>query len=113
MHTSIAKRDLDVQTRMSDAVFLDPVGRDKRTIFAAVSGRGCQVLDDPDAAQFKLQAQTLSVSKASVTAAEAALNGGYGAPSQVTQLEQWQAWPPAAVIKTWRLPVSSAQSWAA
>ena len=99
VHTSIAKRSLDAQTRMSDAVFLDPVGPDKRTIFVqvrntsdkpnfdlegpiknAIRGRGYQVLDDPDAAQFKLQAQTLSVSKASVTAAEAALNGGYGAP---------------------------------
>ena len=99
VHTSVAKRNLDVQTRMSDAVFLDPVGPDKRTIFVqvrntsdkpnfdlegpiknAIRGRGYQVLDDPDAAQFKLQAQILSVSKASVTAAEAALNGGYGAP---------------------------------
>ena len=99
VHTSIAKRNLDVQTRMSDAVFLDPVGPDKRTIFVqvrntsdkpnfdlegpiknAIRGRDYQVLDDPDAAHFKLQAQILSVSKASVTAAEAALNGGYGAP---------------------------------
>ena len=99
VHTSIAKRNLEVQTRMSDAVFLDPVGPDKRTIFVqvrntsdkpnfdlegpiknAISGRGYQVLDDPEAAQFKLQAQILSVSKASVTAAEAALAGGYGAP---------------------------------
>ena len=99
VHTSIAKRNLEVQTRMSDAVFLDPVGPDKRTIFVqvrntsdkpnfdlegpiknAISGRGYQVLDDPEAAQFMLQAQILSVSKASVTAAEAALNGGYGAP---------------------------------
>ena len=99
VHTSIAKRNLDVQTRMSDAVFLDPVGPDKRTIFVqvrntsdkpnfdlegpiknAIRGRGYQVLDDPEAAQFMLQAQILSVSKASVTAAEAALAGGYGAP---------------------------------
>ena len=99
VHTSIAKRNLDVQTRMSDAVFLDPVGPDKRTVFVqvrntsdkpnfdlegpiknAIRSRGYQVLDDPEAAQFKLQAQILSVSKASVTAAEQALAGGYGAP---------------------------------
>jgi len=99
VHTTIAKRSLDVQTRMSDAVFLDPVGPDKRTVFVqvrntsdkpnfdlegpiknAIRGKGYQVLDDPEAAHFKLQAQILSVSKASVTAAEAALNGGYGAP---------------------------------
>ena len=99
VHTSIAKRNLDVQTRMSDAVFLDPVSPDKRTVFvqvrntsdkpnfdlegpirSAISAKGYQVIDDPEAAHFKLQAQILSVSKASVTAAEAALNGGYGAP---------------------------------
>ena len=99
VHTSVAKRNLDVQTRMSDAVFLDPVSPDKRTVFIqvrntsdkpnfdlegpirnAISAKGYQVLDDPEAAQFKLQAQILSVSKTSVTAAEAALNGGYGAP---------------------------------
>ena len=99
VHTSIAKRNLDVQTRMSVAVFLDPVGPDKRTVFiqvrntsdkpnfdlegpvrSAISAKGYQVLDDPEAAHFKLQAQILSVSKASVTAAEAALQSGYGAP---------------------------------
>lgn len=29
-HVAISKRDLDVQTKMSDTVFLDPVGADKR-----------------------------------------------------------------------------------
>ena len=99
VHTSVAKRNLDVQTRMSDAVFLDPVGPDKRTIFiqvrntsdktnfdiegpikSAISSRGYQVLDDPEAAHFILQAQVLSVAKASQTAAEAALSAGYGGP---------------------------------
>ena len=99
VHTSVAKRNLDVQTRMSDAVFLDPVSPDKRTVFVqvrntsdkpnfdlegpiknAISAKGYQVIEDPEAAQFKLQAQILSVSRASATAAEAALNGGYGAP---------------------------------
>ena len=99
VHTSVAKRNLDVQTRMSDAVFLDPVSPDKRTVFVqvrntsdkpnfdlegpirdAIRAKGYQVIDDPEAAQFKLQAQILSVSRASATAAEAALNGGYGAP---------------------------------
>ena len=99
VHTAIAKRHLDVQTRMSHAVFLDPVGPDKRTIFiqvrntsdktnfdiegpikAAINARGYRVVDDPEAAQFKLLAQVLSVSKASATAAETALNAGYGGP---------------------------------
>ena len=33
VHTSVAKRNLGVQMRMSDAVFLDPVSPDKRTVF--------------------------------------------------------------------------------
>ena len=36
VHTSIAKKDLDVQTKMSDSIFLDPVGPDKRSIFVQV-----------------------------------------------------------------------------
>ena len=96
-HVAIAKRNLEVSTRMSDAVFLDPVGGDKRTVFiyvrntsdrpnfdietplkSAVAGRGYRVVDDPEEAHFKLQAQVLSVSKMSITAAEAALGAGYG-----------------------------------
>ena len=96
-HVAIAKRNLEVSTRMSDAVFLDPVGGDKRTAFiyvrntsdrpnfdietplkSAIAGRGYRIVDDPDEAHFKLQAQVLSVSKMSVTAAEAALGAGYG-----------------------------------
>ena len=96
-HVAIAKRNLEVSTRMSDAVFLDPVGGDKRTAFVyvrntsdrpnfdietplktAIAGRGYRIVADPDEAHFKLQAQVLSVSKMSVTAAEAALGAGYG-----------------------------------
>ena len=96
-HVAIAKRNLEVSTRMSDAVFLDPVGGDKRTAFiyvrntsdrpnfdietplkSAIAGRGYRIVNDPEAAHFKLQAQVLSVSKMSVTAAEAALGAGYG-----------------------------------
>ena len=94
---AIAKRNLEVSTRMSDAVFLDPVGGDKRTAFIyvrntsdrpnfdiegplkyAITGRGYRIVNDPEEAHFKLQAQVLSVSKMSVTAAEAALGAGYG-----------------------------------
>ena len=97
VHTSIAKADLDVSTKMSDAVFLDPVGKAQRTLFvqvrntsdkpnfniesalkAAIAGRGYRIVDDPDRATFKLQAQILSVAKTDPTAAEAALGAGYG-----------------------------------
>jgi outer membrane lipoprotein SlyB len=96
VHTSIAKKDLDVQTKMSDTVFLDPVGPDKKTIFvqirntsdkpfeiegsimSAIAARGYRVTQDPEAAHFRLLCNVLNVSKASPTAAEAALAGGYG-----------------------------------
>ena len=97
VHTSIAKKDLDVQTKMSDTVFLDPVGPDKRIIFVDIrntsdksnfniSGavtrslqtKGYTITSDPDRAYFWLRANVLSVDKASPTAAESALGGGYG-----------------------------------
>ena len=97
VHTSIAKANLEVSTKMSDAVFLDPVGQDKRTLFvqvrntsdqpsftiepalkAAIAGKGYRIVDDPDRATFKLQAQILSVAKTDPTAAQAALMAGYG-----------------------------------
>jgi Enterobacterial TraT complement resistance protein len=96
VHTSIAKKDLDVQTKMSDTVFLDPVGPDKKVIFvqirntsdkafdiegpvlSAMATRGYRVTQDPAAAHFRLLGNVLSVTKASPTAAEAALASGYG-----------------------------------
>ena len=97
VHTSIAKKDLDVQTKMSDAIFLDPVGSAKRTIFiqvrntsdkpnfdiehpvkAAIAAKGYRIVQDPDKAHFKLQVQVLSVAKTDPTAAASALQAGYG-----------------------------------
>ncbi|MDE2389906.1 MAG: complement resistance protein TraT, partial [Betaproteobacteria bacterium] len=97
MHTSIAKKDLDVQTKMSDSVFLDPVEPGKKiiylnirntsdktnfditaTIARALEGRGYRITTNPKEAHYWLQANVLSVDKASPTAAEAALRAGYG-----------------------------------
>ena len=36
LHTSVAKRELDVQTRMSQTVYLDPVEPEQRTIFVDI-----------------------------------------------------------------------------
>lgn len=97
VHTSIAKKDLDVQTKMSDTIFLDPVGPEKRVIFLdvrntsdktnfdillpvkqALQSRGYIISNDPEAAHYWLRANVLSVDKASPTAAETALHSGYG-----------------------------------
>jgi hypothetical protein len=72
VHTSIAKKDLDVQTKMSDTVFLEPVGHNKKIVFVqirntsdkaldieglivnAITARGYRVTHDPDSAHFRL-----------------------------------------------------------
>ncbi len=96
---AIAKRDLDVQTKMSATIFLDPVKELDRTVYvqvrntsdkqdldvasdiaAAVAAKGYRVVTDPDAAHYYLQANVLYVGKTSSTASESALRGGYGGP---------------------------------
>ncbi|WP_233809438.1 complement resistance protein TraT [Paraburkholderia sp. HP33-1] len=95
---AIEKRELDVQTKMSDTIFLDPTPEAKRTIFvqvrntsdkqdfdiaadvtSAIAAKGYRVVTDPDKAQFILQANILQVGKVSASAAHMAF-GGYGAP---------------------------------
>lgn len=97
MQVSLEKKDLDVQTKMSDTIFLDPVGPNKKTIFLlvrntsdkanfeisgpirdALTAKGYAVIDNPDIAHYQLQANVLSVAKSSPSAAQAALHGGYG-----------------------------------
>lgn len=94
---AISKRDLDVQTKMSATVFLDPVRADQRTIFvqirntsdkqemdvssditSAISAKGYRIVDDPDQAHYILQANVLQVGHTSPSAYEQALAGGYG-----------------------------------
>lgn len=96
---ALSKKDLDVQARTSSAIFVDPVALDKRTIYLDVrSGvmefdrnaftrfvkeqflanpNQYRLVDNPDEAQFVMQAYVLNLEKASPTAAEAALQSGY------------------------------------
>lgn len=97
LHTSIAKRNLDVQTKMSNTIFLDPVGPDKKVIFVevrntsdkdnfdvevpikeAMKKRGYRVTDNPDEAYYRLQANVLSVAKTTPAEAQRILASGYG-----------------------------------
>ena len=94
---AISKRDLDVQTRMSNTVFLDPVPQDKRTVYVqvrntsdkpgfnidgnlrqAIETKGYRVLKDPNKAYYWLQVNVLQVGKADPSAAERALASGFG-----------------------------------
>ncbi len=97
--TMISKRNLDVQTKMSETIFLDPVGPDKKVIFVdvrntsdkdnfdiaapikdAIAKRGYRITQNPDEAHYRLQANVLSVAKTDPTAAQQALSGGFGGP---------------------------------
>lgn len=95
--TAISKRHLDVQTKMSDSIFLDPLAPHQRTVFVqirntsdkadfaienaiktAISRRGYRLVDNPDNAQYLLQANVLQVGKKTPTAAEKAFGSGFG-----------------------------------
>jgi len=99
VNTSVAKRNLDVQTKVSTAVFVDPVKKKYRTVYVDVRSsvmefdrksfwkamrasfaeneNGYQITDDPDAAQYHLSVYVRTLEKASPTAAEVALKQGY------------------------------------
>lgn len=99
VETSIAKRHLDVQTKTSTAIFVDPVVKEKRTVYVDIrsgvmefdrrsfrqsvmsefSGNenGYRVIDDPDVAQYHMNVFVTSLEKTSPTAAERALKQGY------------------------------------
>ncbi|KVP39864.1 complement resistance protein TraT [Burkholderia ubonensis] len=93
---AISKHSLDVQTKMSDTIFLEPTAEAKRTVFvqvrntsdkadfdiasdvsAAIAAKGYRVVTDPDKAQFILQANILQVGKVAPTAAQESF-GVYG-----------------------------------
>ena len=82
VHTSVAKRNLDVQTRMSETVYLDPVEPEQRSIFLDIRnttaeyqlplaedvrqfmlGRGYTLTNSPLGAQYWLQVNVRTVLK--------------------------------------------------
>ena len=93
---ALEKKDLDVQTKMSDTIFLDPVGPDKKTVFidikntsdkevnivqdltGAIAGKGYRVVQDPNQAHYLLQGNILSVGKVDPSALQSVMAGGYG-----------------------------------
>lgn len=97
--TAISHKNLEVQSKTSTAIFVDPVSRPKRTIYLDIKSgvmefdrrkfkdfvreqftsndNGYQIVDDPDQAQFHMVAYVLTLEKASPSAAEEALHKGY------------------------------------
>ncbi len=96
-HTAISKSDLEVQTKMSKSIFLDPVKPSEKTVYLDVSNttdrpdftisgrlkkaiekKGYRVIQNPEKAKFWLQANILKVGKTHPEAADKALADGYG-----------------------------------
>lgn len=99
VHTSIAKKDLDVQTKLSTSIFVDPVAPEKRKIYLEVrsavmefdrnafrnslenqitsSGNGYAIVDSPENSQYTMSVFVRNLEKASPTAAEGYLRTGY------------------------------------
>ena len=96
MSTAINKRNLDVQTKMSKTIFLEPVAPSKRVIFVDIrntsdkdlnitnsikfklKSSGYTITDNPDNAHFMLQANVLQVEKSDLRTARNALQAGFG-----------------------------------
>jgi outer membrane lipoprotein SlyB len=95
--TAISKRELDVQTKMTETIFLDPAPAVERTVFlevrntsdkpdfdiepavrAQIEGRGVRLVDDPTEARYLLQANVLQAGKTSKGAAKDFFLGGLG-----------------------------------
>jgi hypothetical protein len=97
-HTAINKRKLDVQTKMSSSVFLDPMTSDRKTIYLQIrntsdkaeldlehpiaevmAAKGYTRVMAPEQAQVLLQTNILQVGRSDLRAADHALNQGFGA----------------------------------
>ena len=96
LHTSVKKRNLDVQTKMSETIFLEPVRPDKKVIYVSVRNTsdkeldiksriksrmeqaGYKITDDPEAATFMIQANVLQVGKSDLRSTGDALAAGHG-----------------------------------
>ena len=100
MHTIISKRNLDVQTKMSDTIWLEPAAANQKTVFVKVSNtsgknlnieqkitnilasKGYRIVNDPSEAKYWLQANILKVDKVNLDSdngfSDAVLGAGIG-----------------------------------
>lgn len=97
MVTALKYKDLEVGTKMSETIFLDPVSPEKRTVWIELkntsdqeidlspltnllAAKGYRVVTDPEKVQYLLQVNVLFVGKTSQAAIDASLGAGYGGP---------------------------------
>ena len=95
-HTMIKKRNLDVQTKMSETIFLEPVSPSKKIIYIDfrntsdkelmceeqirnnILTNGYRITNDPAEANFMLQVNILQAGKSDMRSANSALLSGFG-----------------------------------
>lgn len=95
--TALEHRNLEVSTKLSKTIFLDPVPVAQKTIYIAVkntsdenldiahslataiAAQGYKITANPASAHYILQANVLKIGKMSQSASQAALGGGFGA----------------------------------
>ena len=97
MKTAVKKRNLDVQTKMSSTVFLEPVSPDKKIIYFDMRNtsdkqlnvkntianefraKGYTITNDPAKATYMLQGNILKVGKSDLREAKAMMGSSFGA----------------------------------
>lgn len=97
MKTAVKKRNLEVQTKMSETVFLEPVAPSKRIIYFDIRNtsdkelhvanaiknelmaKGYKITNNPEKATYMLQGNILKVGKVDAREAQALQRSGYGA----------------------------------
>ena len=100
MHTVVSKRNLDVQTKMSDTIWLEPAAANEKTVFIQIrntsgknlnieqkitnilASKGYRIVNDPSEAKYWLQANILKVDKVNLDSdngfSDAVLGAGIG-----------------------------------
>jgi hypothetical protein len=95
-HTAINKRELDVQTKMSTSIFLDPVDEPEKTVYVqvkntsdkpaldlsqevrnAIAAKGYKIVSNAKEAHYLFQVNVLQVGKADLRETEKALDHGF------------------------------------
>lgn len=94
--TALEHGSLQVSTKQSETIFLDPVSKAQKTVYVSVKNTSDEeiniapqlktvlmnhdykVVNNPSSAHYIVQANVLKVGKMSVAASQSALGGGYG-----------------------------------
>ncbi|MFT4058925.1 MAG: complement resistance protein TraT [Legionella sp.] len=94
--TALEHSSLQVSTKQSDTIFLEPISSKQKTIYLSIKntsdeeininealknsliGKEYQVVSNPEKGHYLVQANILKIGKMSVAASQSALGGGYG-----------------------------------